>query len=162
MTCVLIDILYKPFPGRWSKQHAEVHHQTNSEPGKTQRQKRASFNRLPENKVCTLLTLKTFSITPSSSNDLYFDHLFIGNINLCFFKHNLIQWKVWTEVSQCLWLVDRAGWCNPEMDYCWLWPRWVNVCGWLIVRVGVVLRRTVVGCDPGESMFVVGWSCGLV
>ena len=28
---------------------------------------------------------------------------------------------------------------------------------WLIVRVGVVvLRRTVVGCDPGESMFVVG------
>ena len=30
------------------------------------------------------------------------------------------------------------------------------VVGWLIVRVGVVLRRTVVGCDPGESVFVVG------
>ena len=30
------------------------------------------------------------------------------------------------------------------------------MCSWLIVRVGVVLRRTVVGCDPGESMFVVG------
>ena len=26
---------------------------------------------------------------------------------------------------------------------------------WLIVRVGVVLRRTAVFCDPGESMFVV-------
>ena len=32
----------------------------------------------------------------------------------------------------------------------------VNVCGWLIVRICVVLRKTVVGCDPGESMFVVG------
>ena len=30
------------------------------------------------------------------------------------------------------------------------------MCSWLIVRVGVVLRRTVVGRDPGESMFVVG------
>ena len=28
-------------------------------------------------------------------------------------------------------------------------------CSWLIFRVGVVLR-TVVGGDPGESMFVVG------
>ena len=25
-----------------------------------------------------------------------------------------------------------------------------------------VLRRTVVGCDPGESLFVVGWSPALV
>ena len=30
------------------------------------------------------------------------------------------------------------------------------MCSWLIVRVGVILRRTVVGIDPGESMFVVG------
>ena len=44
----------------------------------------------------------------------------------------------------------------------WLCPRWVNVCGWLIIRVGVVLRRTVVGCVPGESMFVLGWSSGSV
>ena len=32
---------------------------------------------------------------------------------------------------------------------------------WLVVPVGVVLRRTAVGCDPGESMFVLvgrpGW-----
>ena len=41
-------------------------------------------------------------------------------------------------------------------------PRLVSVCGWLIVRVGVVLRRTVAGCNPGESMFVFGWSSGLV
>ena len=33
-------------------------------------------------------------------------------------------------MSQCLWLVDRLGWCSPEKD--------------------------VFGCDPGESMFVVG------
>ena len=33
-------------------------------------------------------------------------------------------------MSQCLWLVDRPSWCSPEKD--------------------------VVGCDPGESMFVVG------
>ena len=32
-------------------------------------------------------------------------------------------------------------------------PRRVNVCGWLIVWVGVVLRRIIVDCDPGESMF---------
>ena len=31
-----------------------------------------------------------------------------------------------------------------------------NVCSWLIIRVGVVLRRTVVGCDTGESRFVNG------
>ena len=36
-------------------------------------------------------------------------------------------------------------------------PRLVNVCGWLIVRVGVVLslRRTAVGFETGESVFVV-------
>ena len=42
-----------------------------------------------------------------------------------------------------------SDWCSSEEDCCWLWPRWVNVCCWLIVRVGIVLRRTVVGCDPG-------------
>ena len=35
-----------------------------------------------------------------------------------------------TQASQCLWLVDHLGSCSPE--------------------------KTVVGCDPGESMFVVG------
>ena len=30
------------------------------------------------------------------------------------------------------------------------------VYSWLTVWVGVVLGRSVVGCDPGESMFVVG------
>ena len=64
-----------------------------------------------------------------------------------------------SQVSQCLYLVDRPCWCSPEKDCCWLWPRWVNVCGWLIIQVCVVLR-TVVGCDPGESMFAVGWSSG--
>ena len=44
-----------------------------------------------------------------------------------------------TQVSQCLWLVDCPGLCSR-----------------LIVQVGVVLRRTIVGCDLGESMFVVG------
>ena len=34
------------------------------------------------------------------------------------------------QVSQCLYLVNRPGWCSPEKDCCW--------------------------CDPGESMFVVG------
>ena len=37
-----------------------------------------------------------------------------------------------TQVGQCLWLVDCPGWCSPGV------------------------RRTVVGYDPGESMFVVG------
>ena len=32
----------------------------------------------------------------------------------------------------------------------------------MIVRVDVVLRRTVVGCDPGESIVVVGRSSRLV
>ena len=41
-----------------------------------------------------------------------------------------------TQVNQCFWLVDRPGWCSPE--------------------------KTVVGYEPGESMFVVGWSSGLV
>ena len=36
------------------------------------------------------------------------------------------------------------------------------VVGWLIALVCVILRRTVVGCDPGESMFVVGWLIVLV
>ena len=37
-----------------------------------------------------------------------------------------------TQVSQCLWLVDHPSWCMH------------------------VVLRTVVGCDPGESMFVAG------
>ena len=45
---------------------------------------------------------------------------------------------------------------EQELKQCKAEPRRVNVCSWLIVRVGVVLRRTVVGCDPVESMFVVG------
>ena len=36
------------------------------------------------------------------------------------------------------------------------------MCSLLIVQVSVVLRRTLVGCDPDESMFVVGWSPGFV
>ena len=60
----------------------------------------------------------------------------------------------------CLYLVDHPGWYTPEKDCCWFWLGWVNVCGWLIVWVGVALRRTVVGCYSGESMFVVGWSSG--
>ena len=60
-----------------------------------------------------------------------------------------------TQVSQCLWLVDRPGWCSPEETVVGCDPG-ESVCGWWIVRVSVVLRRTVVGCDPGESMFVVG------
>ena len=32
----------------------------------------------------------------------------------------------------------------------------IFVFGSVIVRVGVVLRRSVVGCDLGESIFVVG------
>ena len=31
-----------------------------------------------------------------------------------------------------------------------------RVCGWLIVRVGVILRTTVVGYEPGKAMFVFG------
>ena len=31
-----------------------------------------------------------------------------------------------------------------------------NVTGRLIIRVGVVMRRPVVGCDSGESMIAVG------
>ena len=65
-----------------------------------------------------------------------------------------------------LWLVYRPGWCSPEKDCCWLWLTFVvglssglvqswdglllvmtDVCGWLIVRAGAVLRGTVVGCD---------------
>ena len=43
-----------------------------------------------------------------------------------------------TQVSQCLWLVGRPGLGSPEKE-------WVAVgCG------------TAVGCDPGESLFVVG------
>ena len=70
----------------------------------------------------------------------------------------MLSWKglllVVTQASQCLWLADRLG-CYPVKDCCWLWHRRVNVCGWLIVWVDVILR-TVVGSDTGESMFVVG------
>ena len=67
-----------------------------------------------------------------------------------------------TQASQCLWLADRLGWRYPVKDCCWLWPRRVNVCCWLIVWVDVILWRNVVGCDTGESIFVVGWSFGLM
>ena len=45
--------------------------------------------------------------------------------------------------SEYLWLVDRPGWCSPER----LLLVVTDVCGWLTILVGVVLRRTVAGCD---------------
>ena len=45
--------------------------------------------------------------------------------------------------SEYLWLVDRPGWCSPER----LLLVVTDVCGWLIVQVGIALRKTVVCCD---------------